>query len=324
MSLNWKKIGLTALSSSALFLAACAPGSQTDENDLVNDKDIRLVYVPWDTEIASTNVIGQVLEAVGFDVTLTSLENTFMWSSLATGQADAMVAGWLPVTHQPMIEEYGDQVEYLGTNFTNAQTGLVVPSYMGIDSITELDDQVDKTIVGIEDGAGTNEAARSALEHYPNTQDWEIQATSSGAMATELQRAYNDQEDIVVTGWTPHWKFQQMDLTMLEDPDNAFAESEYIQSFGRQGFSEDYPIASAILEDFYWEREDIESIMLDIQEGENAEDAARAWIEENPEHVQSWVEDARAIANGEEPQDGPHSTAGSPYQPTTFDQNSAE
>jgi len=60
--------------------------------------------------------------------------------------------------------------------------------------------------------------------------------------------------------------------------------------------------------------------MLDIQEGADPEEAAQTFIEENPERVNSWLEDAKAVANGEEKEDGPHSTAGSPEEPTAFDQ----
>jgi len=323
MSLHFKKIGVTLLASSALLLAACSTGNQSSESEqdnLVDGQEINLVYVPWDTELASTNVIGQVLESVGFDVTLTSAENVFMWESLATNQADAMVGAWLPITHEPMLEEYGDQVEYLGTNYKNALIGLTVPSYMDVDSITELDSQIeDKNIVGIEDGTGTNEQARRALEHY-GKDEWTVQASSSGAMATELQSAYEDQENVMVTGWTPHWMFEQMDLKMLEDPDDQFGATEYIQTFSRQGLGEDMPIATAILEDFYWSQSEFDSVMLDIQEGADPEEAAQTFIEENPERVNSWLEDAKAVANGEEKEDGPHSTAGSPEEPTAFDQ----
>lgn len=61
-----------------------------------------------------------------------------MWAGIANGEQDAMVAGWLPLTHQDYYEDYQDQVVDLGVNFEGAKTGLVVPSYMDIDSIEDL------------------------------------------------------------------------------------------------------------------------------------------------------------------------------------------
>ena len=37
-----------------------------------NGESIDLVYVAWDTEIASTNVVGKVLEQNGYDVIICS------------------------------------------------------------------------------------------------------------------------------------------------------------------------------------------------------------------------------------------------------------
>lgn len=110
-----------------------------DGVDEGNDEAIELVYVTWDTEIASTTVIGQVLESHGFEVTLTPLDNAVMWQAIATGEADAMVAAWLPGTHKELYAEYEDQVVNLGPNLEGAKIGLVVPSYMDIDSIEELE-----------------------------------------------------------------------------------------------------------------------------------------------------------------------------------------
>ena len=61
-----------------------------------NGEKINLVYVAWDTEIASTNVIGKVLEQNGYDVTLSQVEVGPMFAGIANGSADAMVAAWLP------------------------------------------------------------------------------------------------------------------------------------------------------------------------------------------------------------------------------------
>jgi glycine betaine/proline transport system substrate-binding protein len=50
-----------------------------------------------------------------------------------------MVAGWFPNTHASQMEEYGDDYEDLGANLEGAITGLVVPEYMDIESIEDLE-----------------------------------------------------------------------------------------------------------------------------------------------------------------------------------------
>lgn len=58
--------------------------------------DITLAYVQWASEIASTNVVRAVLEQQGYDVEMSSLSAAAMWQAVAYGDADGMVAAWLP------------------------------------------------------------------------------------------------------------------------------------------------------------------------------------------------------------------------------------
>ena len=103
-----------------------------------NGKQINLAYVSWDTEIASTNVIGLVLEDMGYKVKLTQVDAGPMWAAVASGDADAIVSAWLPGTHAKYMADYKGKVEDLGPNLEGAKIGLVVPSYMKIDSIEDL------------------------------------------------------------------------------------------------------------------------------------------------------------------------------------------
>ncbi|RDU37051.1 glycine/betaine ABC transporter substrate-binding protein [Neobacillus piezotolerans] len=103
-----------------------------------NGEKINLVYVAWDTEIASTNVIGKVLEQNGYSVRLSQVEVGPMFAGVANGSSDAMVAAWLPSTHKEYYNTYKDDVVDLGLNLKGTKNGLVVPEYVDIDSIEDL------------------------------------------------------------------------------------------------------------------------------------------------------------------------------------------
>ena len=103
-----------------------------------NGESINLVYVAWDTEIASTNVIGKVLEQNGYDVTLSQVEVGPMFAGVANGSADAMVGAWLPSTHVEYYNTYKNDIVDLGPNLQGTKNGLVVPEYVDIDSIEDL------------------------------------------------------------------------------------------------------------------------------------------------------------------------------------------
>src|SRR5690606_26835830 len=125
---------------------------------LAQDETIELGYVLWDSEIASTHVVAAVLmDELGYDVNLTSVDAGPMWTGGAQGDFDAIVAARLPATHEAYWAEYGDQLVALGPNLEGADIGWAVPAYVDVDSITELNDNADLfggEVIGIDPGAG--------------------------------------------------------------------------------------------------------------------------------------------------------------------------
>ena len=117
-----------------------------------------------------TNLAAAVLEEkMGYDVELTMADVAPVFTSVASGNTDAFLDVWLPVTHESYIEKYGDDMVDLGISYENALLGLVVPSYVEIDSIEELNDNkelFDGEIIGIDAGAGLMAAAEKSIEEY--------------------------------------------------------------------------------------------------------------------------------------------------------------
>jgi len=105
----------------------------------VSGKKLKLSYVAWDSEIASTNLLQYILqEKLGYKVTALQVEAGPMWTGVANGDVDATAAAWLPLTHADYMDKYKDKVDDLGANMTGVKTGLVVPSYVDINSIEDL------------------------------------------------------------------------------------------------------------------------------------------------------------------------------------------
>jgi len=157
--------------------------------------------------------------------------------------------------------------------------------------------QTDYEIVGIEPGAGLMELTKTAIEDY-ELDDWTLLEGSSAAMVAELQKAYTNQEPIIITGWTPHWMFSQYDLKYLEDPKESFGGAEDIHTIVRKGLKQDLPGAYTILDQFTWEPSDMEAVMVDVTNGMDPEEAAEKWINANSDLVSEWTKGAQA-GNGE-------------------------
>ncbi|MEY8751935.1 glycine betaine ABC transporter substrate-binding protein [Alkalicoccobacillus gibsonii] len=143
-------------------------------------------------------------------------------------------------------------------------------------------------ITGIDGGAGVMTAAQNAIDTYDL--DLSLQASSGAAMTEALGNAIDNEEPIVVTGWTPHWMFTTYDLKYLDDPENVFGEEESIHTFTRDGLAEDAPEANTVLDNFYWSEDDMGEVMLDIQEGTDPEEAAAKWVESHQDQVDEWTD----------------------------------
>lgn len=104
-----------------------------------DNKDLEMVYVNWAEGIAMTNLAKAILEdELGYTVSLTMADVAPVFTSLASGDKDVFLDAWLPVTHESYMEEYGDNVVDLGVNYEGARIGLVVPAYVTVDSIAEM------------------------------------------------------------------------------------------------------------------------------------------------------------------------------------------
>ena len=281
------KRGLILMSAALVFLLAfSAPAA------IAGDKKVELAYVEWSCATASTNVIKAVLqEKLGYEVEITPVSAAAMWQALASGDVDGMTTAWLPVTHGHYLEKVKDKVVNLGENCAGAGIGLVVPTYVAIDSIADLNanaDKFDGKIVGIDPGAGIMSKAEKAIEAYGMKKMALID--SSGAMMTAtLGNKIKNKEWVVVTGWTPHWKFARWDLKYLKDPKGIFGGSEYIATVVRKGLKEDKPEVYKVLDNFHWTLAEIGQVMGWNADGADPYDSAKRWIKENPEKVKEWI-----------------------------------
>jgi len=273
------------------------------------ERVVRIAYVDWSTEVASAHMVQAVLqEKLGVTCVLTEMSADEMWSSVASGEQDAMVAAWLPSTHGHYYEEHSRNLEDLGANLHGTRTGLVVPDvspgrqtggrgmrnrpYITIESIEELDEHAEKfdgRIVGIDPEAGIMSQAEEAIEVY-GLENMRLIEGSEAAMTAELERAIKRKDWIVVTGWSPHWVFGRWTMRFLEDPEGVFGGEEAIHTMVRTGLKEDMPQVYQVLDNFEWTAEEMDQVMLWNQmEGADPYRSALRWMRYHPERVESWL-----------------------------------
>lgn len=276
-------VGMIVLS----FVLAAFTGSAA-----AKDK-VELAYVEWSCATASVNVVRAVLqEKMGYNVEILPVSAAAMWQSLATGDVDGMTTAWLPVTHGHYLEKVKGKVENLGINCEGAGIGLVVPTYVKIDSIAEINanaEKFDGKIIGIDPGAGIMSKTEKALEAY-NMDDMKLMEGSGAMMTAVLQDRIKNNEWVVVTGWTPHWKFARWDLKYLDDPKGIYGGKEYIATIVRKGLKEDMPDVYRLLDNFHWTLADIGQVQgWNAEKGADPYKNAVRWVNENPDKVAKWM-----------------------------------
>src|SRR5690625_7711732 len=94
--------------------------------------------------------------------------------------------GWLPITHEDYVNEYGDDLEDLGVWNDEAALTIAVNEDAPIDSPDELAghaDEANNTIVGIEPGAGVARVTTDEAMQSDGLDDME-DSTSANACTT--------------------------------------------------------------------------------------------------------------------------------------------
>lgn len=287
-----KMLAMTAALSLGL-LGACSSDNDSDDasgNGSTPSKTLKIgVPSGWDEGVALSNLTKSALEDQGYTVELDNADIGIIFTGLARGDYDLLLDGWLPVTHKDYIEQYGDDIEDLGTWYDDAKLTIAVNNDSPVKSLADLKDNADvynNEIIGIDAGAGLTRVTQDEVIPTYGLENMNFKISSTAAMLAELDGAMSKKEDIVVTLWRPHWAYGAYDIRDLEDPEGALGGAEEVHSFARKGFSEDYPEVAEMFKNLKLSSEelsDVENYMLNENASRDNVETATEWLKENSE-----------------------------------------
>lgn len=294
--MNFKRFQILFLVIIAsVTLVACGSNDDADENkdDEAESKIIDMGQINWAENIAVTNMWKVILEERGYDVEFHVLDIGTTMEALANDELDVGLEIWLPIQDASYLENFQDTVAFSDeTWYDNAKVGLVVPEYVDIESIEELNDNAelfDHSIVGFDPGAGTMEVTEDLLVEYDL--DFELLPSSEPAMITEIQKAIENEEAIVAPLWSPHRVFSELDLKYLEDPKDVYGGAEKIHHATRLGFADEFPEVDTWFKNWKMDDDQIGSLMSAVADAENEAEGAAEWVEENEDLIAEWLEE---------------------------------
>jgi glycine betaine/proline transport system substrate-binding protein len=294
------------MKSSLSILAICAAGAASANCDTVTFSD-----VGWTDITATTAATTVVLDALGYETDIKVLSVPVTYTALAEGDVDIFLGNWMP-TMEADIAPYREAgtVETVRANLEGAKYTLAVnkaAADLGITSFADIAthrDALDGEIYGIEPGNDGNRLIMDmiAADAFGLT-GFDVVESSEQGMLAQVDRATDRDEPIVFLGWEPHPMNANFELTYLEGGDDWFGPNlggATVFTNTRSGYVEECPNVGTLLNNLEFtlamENEIMGAILND---GEEARDAAVAWLTANPDAFEAWLDGVTTIDGGD-------------------------
>ena len=283
------------------FATALSTFSSAWANDPESCQAVRFADVGWTDITATTATATVVLEGLGYQPKTQVLSVPVTYTSLKNKDIDIFLGNWMP-TMEADITPYREDgsVEVLGANLEGAKYTLAVPQYVAegglkdFADIAKFKDELDGKIYGIEPGNDGNRLIQKMIDDNAfGLQGFEVVESSEAGMLSQVARAARRDEWMVFLGWGPHPMNANFEMTYLAGGDDWFG-----PNFGgatvftnvRAGYTEECPNVGQLLNNMSFTLAMENEIMAAIlDDGEDPEDAATAWLQQNPAVLDDWL-----------------------------------
>lgn len=283
------------------FVAAAVPVS-------AGKSPIRFAVPPWPGAMVKAEVATQILEAIGYETSTTSMDASEAYKALGNENVDVFMSAWLPTQDmllEPLLRK--KSVRVAGVNVQSTQTGLCVPGYVsaeGIKSIADLAPNATKfnsTIYTIEPTSGLYILVEELIKNdFEGLGSWKQKGKPIDVMLDDVIKAFKEKKWVVFTCWDPHWMNITLDMRYLKGVTGShklIAESS-INTLIRSEMKTNYPDAFMILSRFNISKLTQGKWTYDVSlKKQPVKETATAWIKANLNVVRQWLGNLKA-ANG--------------------------
>lgn len=255
---------------------AAAPALAEEENT------IKMGVMQWETMVMNSDITRHMLERHGFEVEEVEFQEWGVaFAAMGKGDVDVMIAHPDYATAD-YWKRNADKLEKLSVVSYGYNAGLIVPSYVPIDSIDELNehkDELDGKIIGVEPGSGMMRQSENVVDAYDL--DFRIIEGSGPVAVAALKSAMEREEWIVSMYWTPSWVFRQFDVKFLKDPKGVQEPTETYVWLARKGFAENHPKAREAIASVFVPEPALTQMTGWVKEGASIDEAVTRWEEAN-------------------------------------------
>jgi glycine betaine/proline transport system substrate-binding protein len=279
--------------------------------DPASCKAVRFSDVGWTDITATTAAASVVLETLGYEPTATVLSVPVTYTSLKNGDIDVFLGNWMP-TMEADLAPFRDEgsVEVLGVNLVGAKYTLAVPTYAAegglkdFADIAKFRDKLDGKIYGIEPGNDGNRLILDMIEQDAfGLKGFEVVESSEQGMLAQVARAQRGKDWVVFLGWEPHPMNANFDMTYLSGGDDFFGPNyggAEVHTNVRKGYVADCPNVGKFVSNLKFSLAMENEIMGAIlNDGEEPNKAARAWLKKNPGALDGWLAGVTTFDGGD-------------------------
>lgn len=274
----WRLFAVALMLGFAAFANAADKGS------------IKLGTLGWEDLTPLTGITKRFLEKQGYKVEVTTFADWgIAFSALTRGDVDTMIAH-VDYAAADYWTKNKERLEKVSVVSHGLRQGIVVPAYMPIDSIEQLNsvkDQVGGKIIGVEAGSGLMRETNAAVKQYGL--QYTVVEGSTAAMTAQLQSTLERKQPIVAVLWKPSWMDQKFNVKFLDDPKGVFAPPQAYYWIAKKGFSAANPALREALATVYVSLDDNTQINGAIKDGKTLDQAVDEWMKRNAGLIDRWA-----------------------------------
>ncbi len=269
---------------------------------------VRFSDVGWTDITATTAVVSEISEGLGYETKTQLLSVPVTYTSLANKDIDIFLGNWMP-TMQADIAPYleAGTVEDLGPNLVGAKYTLAVNKSAydaGVKTFADIAKhrrEFSGRIYGIEPGNDGNRIIQDMIDSNAfDLGNFQIVESSEAGMLSQVSRNARRDKWIAFLGWAPHPMNANFDMEYLAGGDDFFGANyggANVHTNVRKGYLQECPNMGKLLTNLTFTlpmENEIMGAILD--DGKRPEIAAREWLQANPGVLDEWLEGVTTLS----------------------------
>ncbi len=303
-----------AAGGAATAAGASSAGTEAAGGTTADCPNFNLAMNAWVGYTASASVVTYVAESeLGCKVTQKDLNEQVAWQGFETGEVDVIIENW---GHADLKAKYIDSdkvAQIAGKNGNVGEIGWFVPPWMAkkypdITDYKNLNKYADMFKTGESGSKGqlldgdpafvTNDAA---LVKNLDLNFEVVYSGSEAALITAFRDAEKNQTPLLGYFYSPQWFLAEVPLVQIQLPKwtegcdtnlEAVAcgyPEDQLDKIVSTKFADSGSPAVNLVKNFSWTNDDQNAVAQAITDGASPADAAKAWVEKNPDKVAAWL-----------------------------------